>query len=44
MADLLPHPRSVENGKYIQYSSIFNTFGWNKISRHLLLPIYSELP
>ena len=27
MAVLLPHPCSYENGKYIQYSSIFITFG-----------------
>ncbi len=39
MADLLPHLSSVKNGKYTKYSSIFNTFIWDKISRPQLLPI-----
>ena len=29
-AAFLPHFRSSENGKYIQYSSIFGTLNWNK--------------
>ena len=29
-AVFLPHFRSSENGKYIQYSSIFGTLNWNK--------------
>jgi len=44
MPNLLPHPSRVKSGKYIQYSATFNPFGWNKILRHQLLPIYSEVP
>ena len=43
MADLLPHPRSYQNGKYTKYSHILRTFGCGKISRHQqLLLIYCE--
>ena len=44
VADLLPPVCGLKNGKYIQYSSIFQTLSENKISRYQLLPIYSELP
>ena len=44
IADLLPPVCGLKNGKYIQYSSIFQTLPENKISRYQLLPIYSELP
>ena len=44
IADLLPPVCGLKNGKYIQYSSIFQTLPANKISRSQLLPIYSELP
>ena len=33
-----------EGRKYIQYSTVFHSFVWRKISRCQLLPIYSELP
>ncbi|MCI5484764.1 MAG: hypothetical protein MR426_06850, partial [Clostridiales bacterium] len=42
--DLLPHPRSLKSGKYIQYSRTFQTFAWGKISRRKLLPHYAVLP
>ena len=42
--DLLPQSRSMKNGKYIQYSRIFHTFAWNKISRRISLPHYAVLP
>ncbi|MCI5484104.1 MAG: hypothetical protein MR426_03425, partial [Clostridiales bacterium] len=42
--DLLPHPRSLKSGKYIQYSRTFQTFAWGKISRRKLLPHYTVLP
>ena len=32
-ADLLHHFCSFKNGKYIQYSSAFETLNWRKISR-----------
>ena len=32
-ADLLRHFCSSKNGKYIQYSPIFETLNWHKISR-----------
>ena len=32
-ADLLHHFCSFKNGKYIQYSSAFETLNWHKISR-----------
>ena len=43
-ADLFPHPCGLKNGKYIQDSAVFCTFGWGKISRRQLLPNESELP
>ena len=33
-----------KNGKYIQYSRIFHTFAWSKISRRISLPHYAVLP
>ena len=44
MAGLLPHPRSFESGKYMQYSSAFKAFAWDKIPRHSLMLIESEFP
>ena len=35
---------SMKNGKYIQYSHIFHTFAWGKISRRISLPHYAVLP
>ena len=32
-ADLLHHFCSFKNGKYIQYSPVFETLNWHKISR-----------
>ena len=43
-ADLLPQSCSMKNGKYIQYSRIFQTFAWVKISRRISLPHYAVLP
>ena len=43
-AYLFRHPRRMKNRKYIQYSTVFHSFVWRKISRCQLLPIYSELP
>ena len=34
----------MKNGKYIQYSRIFHTFAWVKISRRISLPHYAVLP
>ena len=42
--DLLPQSCSMKNGKYIQYSRIFQTFAWGKISRRISLPHYAVLP
>ena len=33
-----------ENGKYTEYSRIFHTFAWVKISRRISLPHYAVLP
>ena len=40
----MPPVCGLKNGKYIQYSTVFQTLPENKISRYQLLPIYSELP
>ena len=43
-ADLLHHFCSFKNGKYIQYSPVFETLNWHKISRCASLPNYAVLP
>ena len=43
-ADLLPQSCSMKNGKYTQYSRIFHTFAWVKISRRISLSHDTVLP
>ena len=40
----MPQSCSTKNRKYIQYSRIFHTFAWIKISRRISLPHYAVLP
>ena len=40
----MPQSCSMKNGKYTEYSRIFHTFAWVKISRRISLPHYAVLP